>query len=75
MQTATMVKYGFRVRTRTGSVVDNLSIYGRDAEEAERKLRQMYHGCEILEARRQLASASSRVNASFEDVMNLITTG
>ena len=52
MQTPGPANYGFRIRTRSGAVVDNLLIFGRDADEAERKLRQIYSGCEILDARR-----------------------
>ena len=50
MPPVSIVKYDFRIRTRNGAVVDNLSIFGRDELEAERKLRQIYQGCEILEA-------------------------
>jgi hypothetical protein len=46
-----MVKYGFRIKTRSGLVVDNLTIQGRDQSDAEKKLFQMYHHCEILECR------------------------
>ncbi|MEW5889415.1 MAG: hypothetical protein AB1768_10275 [Pseudomonadota bacterium] len=49
MQPPLLVKYGFRIRTRAGLIVDNLKIAGRDAAEAERKLRQIYRDCEILE--------------------------
>jgi hypothetical protein len=42
-------KFGFRIRTRDGLVVDHLMIHGRDEADAERKLRQMYLHCEILE--------------------------
>ena len=48
MQAPLLTKYGFRIRTRVGLVVDNLLIPGRDAAEAERKLRQIYRDCEIL---------------------------
>jgi hypothetical protein len=48
MQAPLLKKYGFRIRTRVGLVVDNLLIPGRDAAEAERKLRQIYRDCEIL---------------------------
>jgi len=44
-----MIKYGFRIRTRDGLLVDNLLIHGRDEIDAERKLRQMYQHCKILE--------------------------
>jgi len=44
-----ITKYGFRIRTRTGLIVDNLLIHGRDEVDAERKLRQMYQHCRILQ--------------------------
>lgn len=44
-----LTKYGFRIRTRVGLVINNLLIPGRDAGEAQRKLRQMYRDCEIIE--------------------------
>ena len=42
-------KFGFRIRTRQGLVVEHLMIHGRNEADAERKLRQMYLHCEILE--------------------------
>ena len=44
-----LTKYGFRIRTRVGLVINNLMIHGRDPAEAHRKLRQMYRDCEIIE--------------------------
>ena len=49
MQSHQFIKYAFRIRTRLGVVVDNLMIHGRDEHEAQRKLRQVYHGCQIIE--------------------------
>ena len=49
MSSSAIIKYGFRIRTRTGLIVDNLLIHGRDEVDAERKLRQMYQYCKILE--------------------------
>ncbi len=72
MQAPLLTKYGFRIRTRVGLVVDNLLIPGRDAAEAERKLRQIYRDCEIL-ARSCQQSATKVVPASYEDVIALIT--
>lgn len=46
-----MQKFGFRIRTSTGTTVDNLVIQGADQEQAENKLRQMYRRCSILECR------------------------
>ncbi len=73
MQRSSSKKYGFRIRTRTGSVVDNLLIFGKDEPDAERKLRQIYLGCEILEAKRLVIQAQRSSTASYEDVVDLIS--
>jgi len=65
-----MTKYVFQVRSRNGAVVDNLQIYGRDEDDAIRKLQQMYRHCEILDSR--IASPERVTNSSYEDVLNLI---
>jgi len=49
--TLRMHKFGFRIQTSTGTTVENLVIHGIDQEQAEAKLRQMYHRCTILECR------------------------
>lgn len=67
------MKYGFRIRTRSGSIVDNLMIFGRDEPEAERKLRQMYLGCEILETRNVPSGGGRASPINFEDVVDLIS--
>ena len=72
MQAPLMTKYGFRIRTRVGLVVDNLLIQGRDEGDAERKLRQMYHGCEIIECVPMCGAVRGFV-ANFEEVAGLIT--
>lgn len=66
-----MKKYGFRIRTRGGSVVDNLTIQGRDRDEAERKLRQVYHHCVVLEVR-EMPDAAATDASDFEGVISLI---
>ena len=43
-----MNKFGFNIRTKGGHKVDNIVIMARDFDEAERRLRQMYTQCEIL---------------------------
>jgi hypothetical protein len=72
-----MTKYGFRIRTRVGLIVDNLMIQGRDENDAERKLRQMYHGCEVIEcAVRGGNPPGGNIRGpivSFEEVARLIT--
>jgi len=64
-----MKKYGFRIQTRGGSTVDNLVIQGRDRDEAERKLRQVYHHCTVLEGKLLAENADG---SDFESVISLI---
>lgn len=65
-------KYCFRIRTRVGLVVDNLMIHGSDADDAQRKLRQMYRDCEVLECV-CVAGKGRQPAASYEDVLGLIS--
>jgi hypothetical protein len=48
-----MVRYGFNIRTKTGQRVANILILAASLNDAERRLRQMYMQCEILERREQ----------------------
>lgn len=75
-------KFGFRIRTRQGLIVEHLMIHGRDEADAERKLRQMYLHCEILERsvmqpatmHPSLGSpARTPDGTSFEEIVSLIT--
>jgi len=75
-------KFGFRIRTRQGLIVEHLMIHGRDEADAERKLRQMYLHCEILERsvmqpatmQPSLGSAATTPDgSSFEEIVSLIT--
>jgi hypothetical protein len=43
-----MTRYGFNIRTRSGQRVDNICIMAANQVDAERRLRQMYHHCEII---------------------------
>ncbi len=72
MQPPAFAKYVFRIRTRQGLLVDNLTIHGRDAADAERKLRQMYRDCEVIECTAHLAGGGRVTGASFEDIATLI---
>lgn len=65
-------RFGFRIRTRAGSVVENLVISGRDEADATRKLRQMYRDCQVLECV-TLRDDSKLTTVSFEDIANLIS--
>ena len=75
MQLSSAAKYGFRIRTRSGAVVGNLLIFGRDEPDAERKLRQIYLGCEILEAKRLVIQAPRTGPVTYEEVVDLISGG
>jgi hypothetical protein len=46
-----MIRYGFTIRARTGQRIENVSIIAGSQSDAERRLRQMYVQCEILECR------------------------
>ena len=46
-----MLRYGFTIRTRMGQRVENVSIIAASQLDAERRLRQMYVQCEIMECR------------------------
>jgi hypothetical protein len=65
------VKYGFRIRTRTGMVIDNLTIHGRDEADAERKLRQMYLHCHVLVP--PVGGTPKSDAMSYEDVLALVS--
>jgi hypothetical protein len=67
-------KFAFRIRSRTGMVVENLAIHGRDESDAQRKLVQMYPHCQVLECRSVGAPRETRPeHASFEHVLSLVT--
>jgi len=62
----TMTRYGFNIRTRRGQRVENISIMAATLEDAERRLRQMYDRCQIVECVTQ--AVTRRV-----DVLDLAT--
>ena len=66
-----MNKYGFRIRTRGGMLVENLQIQARDREEAERKLNQVYHQCEVIDCQ-ELTPTLKKEGLNLEDVISLI---
>ncbi|MEW5893578.1 MAG: hypothetical protein AB1697_10590 [Pseudomonadota bacterium] len=75
MLQTSLTKHGFRIRTRSGVIVDNLQIYGRDAQEAEQKLMRMYPGCTVMDSRVVAPACNANAGSSFEDVVDLLTTG
>jgi hypothetical protein len=66
-----MYKYTFKIRARTGIVVENLTVHARDRLEAEKKLAQIYRDCEFLECR-ELAAPTAKEGLDFESVLSAI---
>ena len=66
-----MNKYGFKIRTRSGGVVENLQVQARDRAEAEQKIRQIYRYCEILECN-EVTPTLKKEGLDLEDVVALI---
>jgi hypothetical protein len=67
-----MTKYEFSIRTRGGQRVDRIVIQAHDRETAERRLRQMYMHCEILECKESSADLRQE-SLDVEGIINLIT--
>ena len=67
-----MIKFGFKIRTRSGLPVDNLVVHARDQAEAERKIVQMYMHCEIIECK-QIASPVREEGSDLEGIISLIS--
>ena len=66
-----MIRYGFTIRTRMGQRIDNVSIVAGSQLDAERRLRQMYVHCEVLECRER--SIPRRLEAAnFASMADLI---
>jgi hypothetical protein len=67
-----MIRFGFSIKTRTGQRVENISIMAGSQPDAERRLRQMYHQCEILQCNTQ--AVPRRVDTlDVEGVIGLIS--
>jgi hypothetical protein len=69
---APMMKFGLKIRTRSGLPVDNLVVHARDQAEAERKITQMYMHCEILECR-QIQMAARDDVTDLDGIISLIS--
>ena len=66
-----MYKYVFRIRARSGMVVENLTVQARDRLEAEKKLEQIYRNCEFLDCR-EVAAPAATDGVDFESVLSMI---
>ena len=68
-----MMKFGFKIRTRSGLVVDNLLIPGKDQADAERKLNQIYRHCEILETKTVQQTSAREETMDIDGIISLIS--
>ncbi len=70
----TNAKVCFSIKTRSGQFIERIVIAGKDREDAERKLNQMYRYCEVVSCETQRQSGMTRKQAaSVEEVMSLIS--
>lgn len=67
-----MLKFDFSVKTRDGQKVDSILIQGKDLPDAERKLRQMYHHCEVTQCRTINLDKAVGQSSDIEEVLSLI---
>ena len=67
-----MIKFGLKIRTRSGLPVDNLVVHARDQAEAERKITQMYMHCEIIECQ-QILTATRDDATDLDGIISLIS--
>jgi hypothetical protein len=68
-----MLKFDFSVKTRDGQKVESVLIHGKDLPDAERKLRQMYHHCEVTHCKTIDSDKVLCQSADIEEVLSLIT--
>jgi hypothetical protein len=66
-------KYGFRIKTRNGLILDNFTVQARDRGEAQRRITQIYHHCEILDCQENDAATAHAGAADIEGVIGLIS--
>ena len=67
-----VIRYGFNIRTKHGQRVDNIQIMAATQTDAERRLRQMYHYCEIVDCSEQ--SVPRRVDTlDVEGIIGMIS--
>ncbi len=69
-----MQKFNFSIQTRDGQRIVSVVIAGRDQQEAEHKLRQMYRHCEVISCNaNQKDDHKTQQAVSVEDIITLIS--
>jgi hypothetical protein len=66
-----MIRFGFNIKTRSGQRVDNICIMAANRQDAERRLRQMYHHCEIIACNSEAVRRSDPLD--LEGVIGMIS--
>jgi len=66
-----MIRFGFNIKTRSGQRVDNICIMAANRHDAERRLRQMYHHCEIIACNSEAVRRSDPLD--LEGVISMIS--
>ena len=69
-----MTRFGFNIKTRTGQRVDNICIMAANQADAERRLRQMYHQCEIVQCQSETVNLRNEA-LDVEGVIGMISNG
>jgi len=67
-----LVKFAFRIRTRSGTPVENLMVQAADQAQAERRIQQMYPHCDIIECREMPALLRDE-GASLDSIISRIS--
>ncbi len=67
-----LTKFAFRIRTRSGTPVENLMVQAADRAEAERRMQQMYPYCDIVECR-ELTAMPRDEGASLDSILSIIS--
>lgn len=68
-----MLKFDFSIHTRSGQKVESIVIAGRDREDAERKLLQMYRDCRVVTCTVKQPEEKARPATSMEELLTLIS--
>jgi hypothetical protein len=67
-----LTKFTFRIRTRSGTPVENLMVQAADRAQAEARIRQMYPYCDIVECR-ELTAMPRDEAASLDNILSIIS--
>jgi hypothetical protein len=64
-----MLKFEFSVKTRDERKVESVLIQGKNFLDAERKLRQMYHHCEVAHCKTLYTDKTVGQSVEIEEVL------